>query len=119
MELHDIIAIYYCQPLDIVLFSKNITTILYTFLPTKSEKKEISVSIFKKQGHEILNISNSCDIKPKSKGDKLLTTKKEDSIHGYGTQSVIKTLKKYEGVYSWEYDEKEKIFETNVLLPME
>ena len=44
MELHDIIAIYYCQPLDIVLFSKNITTILYTFLPTKSEKKEISIS---------------------------------------------------------------------------
>ena len=85
----------------------------------KSEKKEISVSIFKKQGHEIINIINSCDNKPKAKGDKLLTTKKEDSIHGYGTQSVIKTLKKYEGVYSWEYDEKEKIFETNVLLPME
>ncbi|MBP3560862.1 MAG: GHKL domain-containing protein [Clostridia bacterium] len=85
----------------------------------KSEKKEISVSIFKKQGHEIINIINSCDSKPKAKGDKLLTTKKEDSIHGYGTQSVIKTLKKYEGVYSWEYDEKEKIFETNVLLPME
>ena len=85
----------------------------------KSEKKEIFVTIFKKQGYEILNINNSCDDKPKVKGDKLLTTKKESSLHGYGTQSVIKTLKKYEGVYSWEYHEKEKIFESNVLLPIE
>ncbi len=85
----------------------------------KSEKKVISVSVFKKQGYEILNISNSCDQKPKSKGENLLTTKKENTLHGYGTQSVIKTLKKYDGVYSWEYDEKEKLFETTVLLPME
>lgn len=84
----------------------------------KSEKKEISVTILKKQGYEMVSIRNSCDVKPKSKGDTLLSTKKESKLHGYGTQSVIKALKKYEGIYSWEYDEKERIFEATALLPV-
>ena len=84
----------------------------------KSEKKEISVTILKKQGYEMVSIRNSCDVKPKSKGDTLLSTKKESKLHGYGTQSVIKALKKYDGVYSWEYDEKERIFEATALLPV-
>ncbi len=85
----------------------------------QSEKKAISVSIFKNQGYEILKIQNSCDSKPQSKNGNLLTTKKEKQLHGYGTQSVIKALNKYDGMFDWEYSEKEKIFTVTVAMPTE
>lgn len=84
----------------------------------KSTEKIISVSIFKKQNYEIIKIQNSCDTKPISKGDVLLTTKKDKSLHGYGTQSVIKTVNKYDGIFCWEYLENENIFDVIVMLPI-
>ena len=83
----------------------------------QSEKKEISVNIFKNQGFEIIKIQNSCSAKPKTKNGKLLTTKKEKQLHGYGTQSVIKTVNKYGGMYDWDYSETENIFTVTVALP--
>ena len=82
----------------------------------RSKAKTISVSIFKKQGFEILKIQNSCDNKPQTKNGNLLTTKKEKQLHGYGTQSVIKTINKYDGMFDWEYSEGEKIFTATVAL---
>ena len=84
----------------------------------QSKAKTISVSIFKKQGFEILKIQNSCDTKPQTKNGNLLTTKKEKQLHGYGTQSVIKTINKYDGMFDWEYSEGEKIFTATVALPI-
>ena len=83
----------------------------------QSEKKEISVNIFRNQGFEIIKIQNSCSAKPKTKNGKLLTTKKEKQLHGYGTQSVIKTVNKYGGMYDWDYLETENIFTVTVALP--
>ncbi len=83
----------------------------------QSEKKEISVSIFRNQGYEVLKVQNSCDSKPQSKNGKLLTTKKEKQLHGYGTQSVIKTVDKYDGMFDWEYSENERIFTVTVAMP--
>ena len=83
----------------------------------QSEKKEISVNIFRNQGFEIIKIQNSCSAKPKTKNGKLLTTKKEKQLHGYGTQSVIKTVNKYGGMYDWDYSETENIFTVTVALP--
>ncbi len=83
----------------------------------QSEKKAISVSIFKKQGFEILKVQNSCDTKPQTKNGNLLTTKKEKQLHGYGTQSVIKTLNKYDGMFDWDYSENEKIFTVTAAVP--
>ncbi|MEE1503721.1 MAG: ATP-binding protein [Acutalibacteraceae bacterium] len=85
----------------------------------QSQKKAISVSIFKKQGFEILKVQNGCDTKPQTKNGNLLTTKKEKQLHGYGTQSVIKTINKYDGMFDWEYSEKEKLFTVTVAVPIE
>ncbi len=84
----------------------------------KSKEKTISVSIFRKQSYEIIKIQNSCDIKPLSKGNIPLTTKKEKSLHGYGMPSVIKTVNKYDGVFTWEYLENKNIFDVTVMLPV-
>lgn len=102
----------------------DISTIMNNLLDNAMEaaensiEKTISVSIFKKQNYEIIKIQNSCDTKPISKGDVLLTTKKEKSLHGYGTQSVIKTVNKYDGIFCWEYLENENIFDVTVMLPV-
>ena len=85
----------------------------------KSGKKTVSVSIFKKQGFEILKVQNSCDNKPQAKNGNLLTTKKEKQLHGYGTRSVIKTINKYDGMFDWEYSETERIFTVTVAVPTE
>ena len=85
----------------------------------QSEKKEISVSIFKKQGFEILKVQNGCDTKPQTKNGNLLTTKKEKQLHGYGTQSVIKTINKYDGIFYWEYSDKDRLFTVTVAVPIE
>lgn len=102
----------------------DISTIINNLLDNAMEAAEnsiertISVSIFKKQNYEMIKIQNSCDTKPISKGDVLLTTKKEKSLHGYGTQSVIKTVNKYDGIFSWEYIENKSIFDVTVMLPV-
>ncbi len=85
----------------------------------QSENKRISVSIFKNQGYEVLKIQNSCDSTPQAKNGKLLTTKKEKQLHGYGTQSVIKTINKYEGIFDWGYAENDKMFTVTLALPTE
>lgn len=107
------------------LVPSDISTIINNLLDNameaaeKSIEKTISVSIFKKQNYEIIKIQNSCNTKPIAKGDMLLTTKKEKSLHGYGMQSVIKTVNKYDGIFSWEYLETKNIFDVTVMLPIE
>ena len=80
----------------------------------KAEDKFIYLHTDRKNGYDIVTVKNSCDEKPHAYGDKLITTKINKRFHGYGTQSVIKTLKKYDGDYNWEYNEKEKTFSATV-----
>ena len=75
-----------------------------------SENKFIDLHTDHKNGYDIITVKNSCDIKPQADGDKLKTTKTNKRFHGLGIKSIKTTLKKYNGIYSWEYDEGEKTF---------
>lgn len=68
--------------------------------------------------HKIIVI-NSCDIEPKSKKGNLITTKRNKDIHGFGTKSIRKTVKKYNGELHWEYDNANKQFKLVILFPDE
>lgn len=57
----------------------------------KSEKKKITVDIYKKLAFEIIRIKNSCNCQPKSKNGKLVTIKEDKTFHGLGLQSVERT----------------------------
>lgn len=82
----------------------------------KSVAKKIAIEIFSKsKAFEVLKITNSCDTSPRTFKSKLLTTKLDKEIHGFGTESVKKTLSKYDGVFEWEYDNQSKTFETLVI----
>lgn len=84
----------------------------------KSAEKKISLRIVAKNKlQDILIISNSCDEAPKQKSGKLLTSKPDKQFHGIGSKSIMRVVKKYNGVYDWEYGEESKIFETTIIFP--
>lgn len=78
----------------------------------------IQIHIFSKSNmHDGLVIKNSCACAPKTENGELKTTKHNKKMHGIGTKSIRKTLKKYNAVYGWKYDEDLKIFETDIVFP--
>ena len=45
----------------------------------------------------------------------LITTKEDKKLHGFGTKSIKKIIKKYNAMYSWEYDEDNNEFVTTII----
>ncbi len=82
----------------------------------KSEKREIALSTDYRNTYDVLIVTNSCDIFPKTSNNKLITTKDDKKLHGIGLKSVAKTLAKYNGDYDWEYDNQNKVFTATVML---
>lgn len=83
----------------------------------QSNSKRISVDIYTKELFEIIKIQNSCDIPPAISDKKLLTSKKDKDLHGFGTESIKRTLKKYDGIFDWGYNDETKIFELTIAIP--
>lgn len=83
----------------------------------QSINKMISVDIYTKKLFEIIKIQNSCDMAPIIENKKLLTSKSEKSLHGFGIESIERTVNHYGGVFDWLYDNKNKIFETTIAIP--
>lgn len=83
----------------------------------QSKSRKITVDIFVKQLFEVIKIRNSCDTAPKTSDKKLLTNKKDKSLHGLGIESVRRALKKYNGIFDWSYNEENKSFETTIAIP--
>lgn len=82
----------------------------------KSSEKRISVSVYSKNSTmQIIKITNSSDTAPKVSGHRLLTSKKNKALHGIGLTSVKNTLKEYDAVLDWTYNNIEKTFETMIL----
>lgn len=82
----------------------------------KSTEKRISVSVYSKNNAmQIIKITNSSDAAPKVSDHRLLTSKKNNTLHGLGLTSVKNTLKKYDAILDWNYDETNKSFETTIV----
>lgn len=82
----------------------------------KSQNKDVSLETTVRNGYNVIIISNGCDFPPNTYGGHLVTSKEDRKLHGYGLKSVSKTLKKYEGDFSWEYDERRGLFITTVMI---
>lgn len=83
----------------------------------QSSVKVISVDIYTKKLFEIIKIQNSCDFAPITENKRLMTSKKEKDLHGFGIESITRTIKKYDGILDWNYDEESKIFELTIAIP--
>jgi sensor histidine kinase YesM len=68
--------------------------------------------------HKIVAI-NSCDNQPNSKNGKLISTKNNKDIHGFGTKSIEKIVNNYNGEAQWKYDDIKNQFELMILIPIE
>lgn len=104
----------YMNDTDLNSFLNNILSNAYE-AALKSKDKRIELSINKIQGFDVLTCTNSCDKKPVIKNNILISSKKDNTFHGYGIKSIKKIVKKYDGNYEWNYDPEEKEFTTSVI----
>ena len=81
-----------------------------------SDKKILQMETSVQNGYQVINIRNSCNIAPITEGGKLRSTKNDAAFHGFGLKSVARTLKKYDGDFAWEYDEKNREFIVTVMI---
>lgn len=82
----------------------------------QSEERRVCLETTKRNGYHVIVLSNTCDTAPATHAGRLITDKEDRRLHGYGLKSVEKTLKKYHGDYSWEYDAPEHTFLVTVMV---
>ncbi len=83
-----------------------------------SKKKTISFSLNKVRNMLIIDITNSCDTPPVVKNNKLISTKKDSVLHGYGFKSICRSVKKYNGDIEWEYKSGTQEFVVSIIFPI-
>lgn len=81
-----------------------------------SSEKIVSLSTVYRNRYSVIIISNSCDVPPKQSGNRLISTKSNANLHGFGLKSVAKTIKKYDGDYEWAYDAENHLFTVTVMV---
>lgn len=101
--------------MDLVAILSNLLDNAFTSAVESMEKK-VSLSTTVRNSYHVIIIKNSCNKPPLSKDEKLLTTKEDKKIHGYGLKSVIKAAKKYSGDFYWTYNQENNIFTATVML---
>ena len=82
----------------------------------KSKAKTISLNTVHRNTYSVIILSNSCDTPPKQSGSRLISTKPDASLHGFGLKSVAKTIRKYQGDYEWDYDPGKNVFTVTVMI---
>lgn len=75
------------------------------------EERKILLNIARVNNSFIsVTVINSCDTPPVSKNGRLISTKHNKELHGYGTRSIERVVEKYNGIFRWKYDEVKKTF---------
>ena len=87
---------------------------LESAINTTEKKMELLTDY--KNNFDVIVIKNSCDKKPFEEENMLKTTKQNKSFHGLGMKSMKNALRKYNGDFSWEYNEESKMFVLTVMI---
>ena len=84
----------------------------------RSSEKNIDCKCYTNRTNQLyfIEISNSCDNKPITEENKLVTYKKDQKTHGIGMVSVKDIVEKYHGDLHFEYLEENHIFRTVAML---
>lgn len=101
--------------IDLVAILGNLMDNAITAAARSSDKK-ISLETTQRNGYSVIIISNSCDSPPVIQGGQLVTSKDDKKLHGFGLKSVAKILKRYNGDFSWEYNELYREFIVTVMI---
>ena len=82
----------------------------------KTKERLITFETDNRNSYTVIIISNSCEQAPTTNNNRLITTKKDKTVHGLGLKSVSNTLKKYNGDIDWAFFADKKQFITTVML---
>lgn len=83
----------------------------------RSEKKYVSFSAFRVNSNFMkMLICNACDSAPDFDKEGNLRSRKKGKNHGWGTKSVARVMKKYNGDVKYTYDDEKKTFECELVL---
>lgn len=119
----NIIFTYKIEPLeDIKIDTIDLSSLISNLLDNaieaaqKIEKGYVRIEIFKYKAYYDIYVENSFVGKSSvlHSGLKLISTKANDTIHGFGTQIIDEIAQKYDGSSTWEIDGN--IFKSNVLV---
>ncbi len=82
---------------------------------SKSNAKQISLSLRRVNNFDVLTVTNSCDTVPKSTNGKIATSKKDKTSHGYGMRLIEKYARKNNAEYEWHYENDKNIFVSTLI----
>lgn len=126
MVCKDLSIDFYCdiRSIDFSFISDNhLTTILDNLLENAIEASKNSINktidLTIKQNNLnflVINLCNSCSIKPLFKNGELKTTKKNKEIHGFGIKSIRRIIKNYDGSIDFSFNQDTQQFSTTVIL---
>lgn len=105
----------YLEDLDLVAILGNLMDNAITAASLSSEKK-VSLTTSVRNTYHVIVLKNSCDMSPQAQGENLLSTKENPRFHGYGLESVARTVKKYHGDQYWSFDQENCTFTMTVIL---
>lgn len=103
------------EDLDLVAILGNLLDNAVT-ASEQSIEKYISLTTVYRNRYSVIIVSNSCDTPPKLSENRLVSTKSESSLHGFGLKSVTKAIRKYGGDYEWDYDSEACLFRITVMV---
>lgn len=81
----------------------------------KSQEKNVYLETSLRNAYRVILIQNS-SLPPRESYGRLLSSKPDQSMHGFGLKSVAKCLKKYHGDLHWDYDEDNHLFTMTVMI---
>lgn len=82
---------------------------------TKSTQRKVKFEIGKINSMIVVDLSNSCDKEPNVDKNRLVSSKADKSVHGYGFKSITCSVKKYGGDIEFSYDPNEKMFNISII----
>lgn len=103
------------EDLDLVAILGNLMDNAFT-TAAQSGEKQVQLTTSVRNGYNVIVLKNSCDTTPVAQGEKLLSTKENPRFHGYGLESVSRTVRKYQGDLYWSYDGEKRVFTMTVIL---
>lgn len=84
----------------------------------KCKTPRIFLSINRSDNFNVLCCTNTCLSSPVFVNENLITTKKDKSLHGYGTKSIIKILKEYNATHTFTFNEIKNEFTITAIFPI-
>lgn len=92
---------------------RQINNTYYELLAHQNDQLQMFVHDTKKHYHNLYSMAG--DKEPNVDKNRLVSSKADKSVHGYGFKSITRSVKKYGGDIEFSYDPNEKMFNISII----